>query len=572
MLILTKKIKKTKKVNLKRRKFLNKAGKTLLSIGAMTFLPALAHAGNFDLRPKGASNPSFYIKSDGNVGIGTTSPYYGLSVNSPTGINSYNGVAGLGKFVLGDPSDPTGYVGMYRSLTGPANIGTAGLSLGLGSYSDMTFSLGASSFSGQTERMRILASNGNVGIGITNPSVIFQTGSATNRIGAEPRTDGMDIGGAGGTQSARLGGFYSTNPIPGAAIHFGAQGGAGQQGAIAFLTKTANDDTTQPSAKMAITSGGNVGIGTTVPASKLQVQGDGQNTSALNTASGLGATQIISDTGTTENYGGSVIFAAAGGAWRFAGIKGLLQNGSDNSLGDLSFSTRRISTDSTLTEALLIKYNGQVGIGISPDAPLTMAGSTSDATLLMHLTKPGTADHHLFFSTLAYSPNSLNTGYKVGSNATTSRSINAGGTINANGSDYAEYVTKSANCGVINKGDICGINKNGLLTDKFNESVSFVVKSTDPSFVGGDSWGAEGKVKKEDLETERSKVDRIAFCGQVPVNIKNVEPGMYIIPINKNGKITGKGTFKPTFEEYLICVGKVIAVNKGRPTIIVKVS
>ena len=102
----------------------------------------------------------------GSVGIGTTAPYYGLSVNSVYGINAYNGGVGLGKFVLGDPADPTGYIGMYRSASGPANVGTSGNSLGLGAYGDMTFSTGAASFAGQTERMRI-QQDGKIGIGMT---------------------------------------------------------------------------------------------------------------------------------------------------------------------------------------------------------------------------------------------------------------------------------------------------------------------------------------------------------------------------------------------------------------------
>jgi Chaperone of endosialidase len=104
------------------------------------------------------------IGSTGLVGIATTSSTYGLSVNSSTGINSYDGVAGKGRFVLGDPADSTGYVGMYRSTA--ATIGTAGNSLTLGSFSDMAFTTGASAFASQTERMRI-ATAGNVLIGTT---------------------------------------------------------------------------------------------------------------------------------------------------------------------------------------------------------------------------------------------------------------------------------------------------------------------------------------------------------------------------------------------------------------------
>ena len=63
----------------------------------------------------------------------------------------------------------------------------------------------------------------------------------------------------------------------------------------------------------------------------------------------------------------------------------------------------------------------------------------------------------------------------------------ASGTINASGADYAEYMTKSGNF-TLAKGDVCGVNSEGKLTNVFADAISFVVKSTDPSYVGGDKW------------------------------------------------------------------------------------
>jgi hypothetical protein len=116
-----------------------------------------------------------------------------------------------------------------------------------------------------------------------------------------------------------------------------------------------------------------------------------------------------------------------------------------------------------------------------------------------------------------------------------------------------------------------------------------MVKSTDPSYVGGDSWGSEEAIgltkpdsdaHQEDkdafnaaLETARQRVDRIAFAGQVPVNVLGATAGQYIIPVNDNGAIKGKAVSNPTFEQYKIAVGKVIAIESdGRAKIIVKVA
>jgi hypothetical protein len=146
----------------------------------------------------------------------------------------------------------------------------------------------------------------------------------------------------------------------------------------------------------------------------------------------------------------------------------------------------------------------------------------------------------------------------------------------------------------ISKGDIVGVNAEGKLTNVFDDSISFVVKSTDPSYVGGDTWAnneAIGKQprKEEDqtdeeyqqlkeeyeikLEEARAKVDRIAFSGQVPCNVLNANVGDYIIPIKEsNGKIAGKAVKNPTLEQYQISVGKVWKIMEdGRAWIAVKI-
>ena len=95
---------------------------------------------------------------------------------------------------------------------------------------------------------------------------------------------------------------------------------------------------------------GNLGIGTiNFVSAKLQVRGAGQNTASINTSSNLGATILIQDNGTLVNNGGAIVFGAGQGF--FAGIKGLISDGSNNTLGDLSFSIRTSnSAASTLTE------------------------------------------------------------------------------------------------------------------------------------------------------------------------------------------------------------------------------
>ena len=177
--------------------------------------------------------------------------------------------------------------------------------------------------------------------------------------------------------------------------------------------------------------------------------------------------------------------------------------------------------------------------------------------------------------TVAFAANGADTVLWIEKDSTTNRSINAGGTVNASGADYAEYMEKSE-AFTINKGDICGINSEGKLTNIWADAISFVVKSTDPSYVGGDTWGVgvDGeKLEGIELEASRQNVDRIAFCGQTPVNITVALVGDYIVPTEDNGAITGQSVTNPTLEQYMMAVGKVIAIeDDGRAKIIIKIS
>jgi hypothetical protein len=172
-------------------------------------------------------------------------------------------------------------------------------------------------------------------------------------------------------------------------------------------------------------------------------------------------------------------------------------------------------------------------------------------------------------------PNAANSVVKIGSMPGTSRSINAAGTINASGADYAEYMTKVGDF-TIAKGDVCGVTADGQLTNEFANAISFVVKSTNPSYVGGDTWGSGFDDNPEGLEVARQTVDRIAFAGQVPVNVTGATPGQYIVPVAAtDGGITGiaKDEADLTLPEYMRAVGKVIATESdGRARIIVKVA
>ena len=230
---------------------------------------------------------------------------------------------------------------------------------------------------------------------------------------------------------------------------------------------------------------------------------------------------------------------------------------------------------------------------------------------------------------------------RVSKSVLTNRSINCAGTVNSSGADYAEYMIKKDSTITFRKGDLCGITSNGTLTNLFSESISFGIKSTNPSFVGNeqdlgpsnrnrislaisvdeitsyiqtkkltnpytisqadkDSFVRtaeiltdeqvdaelesrktrrfESDIKKRMLderiayntaseerfetqyEPKRFLLERIAFCGQVPVNLVGT-PGDYVVPTQgPNDTIVGIAKRNVSFEEYQNAVGKIIKV------------
>jgi hypothetical protein len=300
-----------------------------------------------------------------------------------------------------------------------------------------------------------------------------------------------------------------------------------------------DDKNTGATKHVTIASGGNVGIGTSSPGSALVV------TRPLNNAVNLQLVQTGLEAWTVGMAANSSALAFTNSGTERARI---------DSSGNLLVGTTSSSAPGGAAH--------RIGKSVTNDAgnPVLEVFGGSQATSI------------LCYGVSAFGANAANTAVKVGKDNTTSRSINAGGTVNASGADYAEYMTKAGDF-VVAKGDVVGINAEGKLTNVFDNAVSFCVKSTDPSYVGGDVWGCGLEDDPDGLEAARQCVDRIAFAGQVPVNVTGATPGQFIIPVNDNGAIKGEAVSNPTFEQYQIAVGKVIAIEAdGRARIIVKVA
>ena len=287
--------------------------------------------GSFSAHPlvfRTSNTERMRIDSSGNVGIGTSSPT-NFGLNYITTIIS-GGNAGILQLK-----------GVNNSVDFRVQADSYGL-LDVNSNHPMLFRTNA------TERMRIDTS-GNVGIGTSSPTAKLQaSGAGETRVFSTNSTASITAQMGADASSAYVG-SYTNHPL-------------------VFRTNDAE--------RARIDTSGNVGIGTTTPVAQLGVYGAGQTTAAMSTSTGLGGTLYVRDSAGASGNGGAVMFGASQGA--FAAIKGLITDGSNNTLGALAFSNRSASTDTTLTERMRIDSSGNVGIGTSsPGVKLDVVGTTN---------------------------------------------------------------------------------------------------------------------------------------------------------------------------------------------------
>ena len=241
--------------------------------------------------------------------------------------------------------------------------------------------------------------------------------------------------------------------------------------------------------KMRLTATG-FGIGTNAPAYPLDVK---------HVTGGHLATGRTSNAGASSEPGNWYITApnASGNSRIWGAIRTVVGNATDGAeAASMTFNAQKAGV---LTEAMRIDSSGNLLVGVSTGSShsITKSGLPANASntilnvqggmLMVEYTNGG-----------AYSTTGAT--LKVGKDAVTTRSINTGGTVNASGADYAEYMQKADDCGVIAKGQIVGIDVDGKLTDNWARAVSFLIKSTDPSYVGGDVWGSEDAVGARPVE------------------------------------------------------------------------
>lgn len=222
-------------------------------------------------------------------------------------------------------------------------------------------------------------------------------------------------------------------------------------------------------------------------------------------ATRTGVTGIVVQLLLTTNAGGSGV---AGTAIHF-GYPGNTTYGSrivgagDPTLSLAGYTAFETGGSSGFVEKMRITGRGSLLIGTKTDNGsdhLQVIGTTSlDTPNSIQGTRVfqvgSDAEHR---SVIIFSGDGILAGWpgtvvSVAKNSGTGRGIDTTGTVNTSGNDYAEYIFKCFLCGLIAKGQIIGITADNTITDQWADAVMFSIKSTAPSFVGGDSWaGAAG--------------------------------------------------------------------------------
>lgn len=533
------------------------------------------------------------------------------------------------------PADSPSFTGSIRTTA--AGIVTVLSADANGAYLETQGANNMRLYTNGAERVRI-DSAGNFGVGTAAPQAKISAGGGTGKkilafdAGAGSSQSGLGIDLSGSTNEVGL--FAGT--------------GDGLLGRVSFgRLNTSNGSYTQTAC---IDGGGNFGLGVS-PSAKLDI----------GIASGSGTPRVRVDQTGDDPY--LELQRWSGSASNFLGSR-IKQRGTDLAFELQTGSSGAALVSQTFAERMRLDYTGNLLVGVTTGSGHRLYKGSGEGSNLLNV-EGSLGNTFLIYGVSGFGWNSANTAVIVGKNGATSRSINAAGTVNASGADYAEYMTKADGCGVIAKGQIVGVNASGLLTDKWADAVSFLVKSTDPSYVGGDTWGSEEALQmarpvepafaapayagapypgeapaapltpedEEDadfleaqalfesasgqylaalaqyeadqqahavavaaaqqqfdtvtmpaylaalaefeavLEAARLRVDRIAYCGQVPVNVLGAQPGQYVVPVQDGEGIGGQLVSKAaiTLKQYMAAVGIVQNIlPDGRANVRVK--
>ena len=261
-------------------------------------------------RLSGSTNSWLANGTNGQIGIGTTTPSAKLSINAGAQFINFSGRDTIVQ-AAGDPTNANIYttqagVGDFSQLSGSLVLqartqGTI--------YRDIIFAGGLGTVASPATQLMTILGEGLVGIGTSTPARKLDVAG--------------DLGIASSVNALRIGGNGVLGVLNGLTR---LSGTGGASGGIMF---TPNNDNTE---KMRITSAGDVGIGTTAPTQRLHISGNMRLTGAFRdrlnsqgaanyvlTSTGSNGTQWVDASGSSI-IGGPYLPLTAGSTKPLSGI------------------------------------------------------------------------------------------------------------------------------------------------------------------------------------------------------------------------------------------------------------